>query len=713
MVCLKQPRILIGNLVFALCFSLSVINFQRSFQSKIYPKQTPITGQLQVYADQTKVNGNLVTLEAYCPQIKQKVQAFYQLKNQDQQQWWLENQANLQVDFTGKINGINVPTNENEFDYRRFCETKKIANSIYIQAASPQLEKKPGLVGKLHEVRRRLMLYFARLPQPLGNYAAVLLIGYQPQVFADTLDQIRNLGLLYLFCLSGMHVFYLLLVIKRICRLVKLSQEATNLLTLCIIPIYALLGGASLSLLRASGMVFIANLMKLLGVRPWNSLNSWSLVVLVNLLVNPAVVFSLGAQLSYLLTLMILIAPKLSDIKLGVYLNLLSLPLILWQTYKWNLLTMALTILIIPIFEWLILPSVVLGTMCHWLRPLCNQVLTACSLGFALLKRLPMEVVFGKPPLIIVCFWLGLTLLLLVKPKKRLVICLLLTYGLTFMMIHLPLTSEVVYFDVGQGDATLIRDKFNRTVTLIDTGGKVAFTKEKWQVRQSKTAGQTVISNYLLSKGVGRIDQLVLTHQDSDHVGNFPSLSQVITIKQIFIPAGMEKLPSFQGRVRQARLSQTKIWPVTVGNSATLRQVKLLHPFTAGKGTNECSLVLWYNLKRTSYLFMGDLDRANELVLLAKYPNLTATVLKVGHHGSKTSSDPRFIGKIKPQLVIISAGRHNRYGHPHPETLATLAAANIPYRLTAQRGMIKIETDFFGTKLVDFAQQTGTSSFLD
>ena len=104
---------------------------------------------------------------------------------------------------------------------------------------------------------------------------------------------------------------------------------------------------------------------------------------------------------------MILIAPKLSDIKLGVYLNLLSLPLILWQTYKWNLLTMALTILIIPIFEWLILRSVVLGTMCHWLRPLCNQVLTGCSLGFALLKRLPMEVVFGKPPLIIVCFWLG------------------------------------------------------------------------------------------------------------------------------------------------------------------------------------------------------------------------------------------------------------------------------------------------------------------
>ena len=147
MVCLKQPRILIGNLVFALCFSLSVINFQRSFQSKIYPKQTPITGQLQVYADQTKVNGNLVTLEAYCPQIKQKVQAFYQLKNQDQQQWWLENQANLQVDFTGKINGINVPTNENEFDYRRFLEKKKICNSIFIKSASAQREKKPGVVG--------------------------------------------------------------------------------------------------------------------------------------------------------------------------------------------------------------------------------------------------------------------------------------------------------------------------------------------------------------------------------------------------------------------------------------------------------------------------------------------------------------------------------------------------------------------------------------
>ena len=711
---MKRPAILVINLVFCLFFSVAIVNFKDWTQKSSYNSQTKIQGQLEFYADQVKINGNLLMATATCPQLKQRVQVYYLLKTAAEKEWWLTNIENVNVDFTGKISKINPPTNENEFDYQRFNQGKRIVNSIYIQNLTDINLKRQGVLGWLHHLRRKVQLRLASLPAPLKNYAAVLVIGYQPQEFGETLAKIRELGLLYLFCLSGLHVFYVVALLKILCKKLWITQETTRLLIIIVLPVYALLGGNSVSLLRAVGMVFLTNLLKLVGVKNWSSISSWSVVSIGNLFFSPAIVFSLGAQLSYLLTLIILLAPKISDWKLNVYLNLFSLPLILWQTYKWNLLTMLLTILIMPLFEWILLPSVIIGIILAISRPLCNLLLRLSDEIFRLLANLPTEIIFGKPQLFFVCLWLGSTLSLLVVKKHRalLVVALVCSYLSCFLIIHFPLKGEVVYFDIGQGDATLVRDPFNKTVSLIDTGGKITFTEEKWQQRTSKTKGQTIIANYLLSKGIGKIDQLILTHQDTDHVGNFPSLSHEIQIKAIYVPAGMENLASFKKRLASADLVKTKVFPIIVGATANLKQFQLLHPILPGNGTNECSLVLWYNFNQTSCLFMGDLDKQNELALLARYPQLQATVLKAGHHGSKTSSDSRFVAKVNPSLVIISAGRHNRYGHPHLETITTLKQQGIPYLVTAQTGMIKLRTGFTGVRVQNFAQMTGQNNFI-
>ena len=180
----------------------------------------------------------------------------------------------------------------------------------------------------------------------------------------------------------------------------------------------------------------------------------------------------------------------------------------------------------------------------------------------------------------------------------------------------------------------------------------------------------------------------------------------------VSVPAGMENLASFKKRLASADLVKTKVFPIIVGATANLKQFQLLHPILPGNGTNECSLVLWYNFNQTSCLFMGDLDKQNELALLARYPQLQATVLKAGHHGSKTSSDSRFVAKVNPSLVIISAGRHNRCGHPHLETITTLKQQGIPYLVTAQTGMIKLRTGFTGVRVQNFAQMTGQNNFI-
>lgn len=262
------------------------------------------------------------------------------------------------------------------------------------------------------------------------------------------------------------------------------------------------------------------------------------------------------------------------------------------------------------------------------------------------------------------------------------------------------MASEVVYFDIGQGDSTLIKTRFSKKVILIDTGGKVHFNTQRWQKAKELTKGETIIANYLLSKGITKIDQLYLTHQDTDHVGNFPDLSQKIKIKQIIVPKGMEDLASFKKRLAKSTVKKQDVYGVTDKMITNSGNLQLLHPFEKGKGTNEDSLVLWLEIAGKKYIFTGDLDQPGEEAVLKKYPYVTADVLKTGHHGSKTATGPDLVKKLKPKVAIISAGRNNRYGHPNKETLETLKRYDIPYYLTARDGMIKF-TNRFGKTTIE------------
>lgn len=218
----------------------------------------------------------------------------------------------------------------------------------------------------------------------------------------------------------------------------------------------------------------------------------------------------------------------------------------------------------------------------------------------------------------------------------------------------------------------------------------MAFKQKKWQQPQTQTtSGQRVIQNYLYSKGITRINSLYLTHKDDDHIGNFPSLSKGMKIDEIYVPSGMEAENNFLDKVNQTTLYRTRIVPITSQNYSKQNSLQILHPFERGKGENEDSLVLIYSFKGIKFLFMGDLDQENELKILQRYPALKCDVLKVGHHGSKTSSSADFISTIKPKEAIISAGYHNMYQHPNIETIETLNLNNVVYNITFETGMVK------------------------
>ncbi|WP_235720691.1 ComEC/Rec2 family competence protein, partial [Liquorilactobacillus vini] len=231
--------------------------------------------------------------------------------------------------------------------------------------------------------------------------------------------------------------------------------------------------------------------------------------MLINLIYSPLQLFSIGFQLSYLLTFIIIEGSKLNQLSLGLKLNAYSFPIVLWHTYQWNFLTWILTIAIIPIFEWLIIPAVLVGCLFPPLTGMANQVLDAINGVFNWLATLPFMLTFGKPPLILLVttiIVLNLIEVSWVTKKAFLILGLFVFYLVIAFSIKFPLFDEVVYFDIGQGDSTLIRTRFNRSISLVDTGGKVSFTNEKWQIRHSKTNGETVVANYLLSKGINHLD---------------------------------------------------------------------------------------------------------------------------------------------------------------------------------------------------------------
>ncbi|GKT02862.1 hypothetical protein OKN36_03980 [Furfurilactobacillus sp. OKN36] len=376
--------------------------------------------------------------------------------------------------------------------------------------------------------------------------------------------------------------------------------------------------------------------------------------------------------------------------------NLASLPLLLHSLFQIHVLSTPANFLLIPVFSYVVFPLVLIGVGVGTWWPLiaqgCNTGLTWFGALTNWLGSLPGLLTIGRWPTILTWLCLLLTLILVDQTtwrgRRRYLRLLCCCYGLGMVALHYPLDGEVSFLDIGQGDSVLVRTPFNRHVSLIDTGGHLTFRKPQWA--QSETGSATVTRvtvNYLHSRGITTIDDVNCSHQDADHIGDVGVLLQQMRVKRLTIPAGMRMSRGFQTKIAPY-LGRTTVLELTAGQHIPNFPFTVYHPFHAGTGENADSVVLGTIQQGTRFLFMGDLDRAGERQVIEQYPTLQTDVLKVGHHGSDTASDPEFITHVRPKFGIISAGRKNRYGHPKAQTLMTLANHHVTAVSTADVGMI-------------------------
>ncbi len=240
---------------------------------------------------------------------------------------------------------------------------------------------------------------------------------------------------------------------------------------------------------------------------------------------------------------------------------------------------------------------------------------------------------------------------------------------------------RVSVIDVGQGDSILVQLPDGKTM-LVDGGPTVA--------------GPNVAA-YLRRRGVKRIDYLVATHPHEDHIGGLPGVLPQFPIGQIFMTRGTTNTATFEHLLQGIKNKGLSVTTARAGvvlfQQGTLQAVFLAPSSSGYKDLNNWSAVIRLQYGNAAFLLTGDAQAQSEQEMLASGANLRADVLKVGHHGSATSTGPAFLRAVAPRFAVISVGAGNDYGHPHQVTLNKLQQAGVQVYRTDQDGTVVFTTD--------------------
>ncbi|MBM7618127.1 competence protein ComEC [Weissella uvarum] len=542
--------------------------------------------------------------------------------------------------------------------------------------------------------------WFDGLPSGLKDYAETLILGYVPNHFFDEHQGLQKLGLIHLFSISGFQVQLLMVGLTFICRRLRWLKEQRLIFLEGVLIVFWCFAQEAQGLVRAVVAESCVNLCKIKQIR-LNRFDIWGITVVLSLSIVPGLLCQFGGQLTFILSFAALWIRRLPSWLVVVHFNLAILPWLLWQTFEWHPVSLLANLILVPIFAYTIVPIVLIGLASYgvgWLSltNLIDKGLLAFQKVLEQIAQLPGNCVFGKPPLLLMGLLTIITFAYLIWHNHKLLIGLIGTYALTGFIIQIQQHSQVVFIDVGQGDATYLKLANGETM-LVDVGGRLSFGQNKLeQMTQARWSVQPVI-RYLKANGIQSLDYLVLTHKDVDHIGNLSAFLAEYCVRKMIVPAGMETLPQLTGHRHQPEI-------VTVMAHQNLTNgITVLAPDHIGSGENADSIALHVDLNWASVILTGDLDQAGEQRILKQFDLPATTILKLGHHGSKTSSSAAFIAKLNPQVAIVSAGENNRYGHPHAEVIERLKTKQVQIYQTPQCGMLRFRATGNGHWTFDFA----------
>jgi competence protein ComEC len=252
-----------------------------------------------------------------------------------------------------------------------------------------------------------------------------------------------------------------------------------------------------------------------------------------------------------------------------------------------------------------------------------------------------------------------------------------------------PATLELTAIDVGQGDSLLVIFPGGAKV-LIDGGGLLQYGRKR---RASLDTGEDVVSPYLWSRGIRRLDVVVATHAHEDHSGGLGSILENFHPRELWVGANPQASLLDHAARLHIPVIERSADPAFDFSGARIEVLSPPVDFLPSKAGNNDSLALNIHFGARSFLLTGDMEKPMEGILLSRGADIHADVLKVGHHGSKTSTIQPFLDAVSPSIALISDGFENSFGHPHKDVLARLAERHAAVLRTDLDGLISVQTD--------------------
>ena len=649
--------------------------------------------KVRILPDTIKVNGDSLSFRGKAD--GRTFQVYYKLQSEEEKEQFQALTDIYEIELEGKLSEPEGQRNFGGFDYQAYLKTQGIYQILTIKSIQSLKKVSSWDIGEnLSSLRRKAVVWIkTHFPDPMRNYMTGLLFGHLDTDFEEMNELYSSLGIIHLFALSGMQVGFFMDAFKRLLLRLGLTQEKLKWLTYPFSLIYAGLTGFSASVIRSL-------LQKLLSQHGVKGLDNFALTVLVLFIIMPNFFLTAGGVLSCAYAFILTMTSKEGEglkavVRESLVISLGILPILSFYFAEFQPWSILLTFVFSFLFDLVFLPllsilfafsfvypAVQFNLIFEWLESIIRLVSQMAS----------RPLVFGQPTA-----WLLILLLVSLalvydmrKNIKRLVGFSLFIVGLFFLTKH-PLENEITMLDVGQGESIFLRDVTGKTI-LIDVGGKAESDKkiEKWQEKTTTSNAQRSLIPYLKSRGVAKIDQLILTNTEKEHVGDLLEVTKAFHVGEILVSKESLTQKEF---VAELEASQTKVRSVTAGENLPIfgSQLEVLSPSKMGDGSYDDSLLLYGKLLDKHFLFTGNLKEKGEKELLKQYPTLEVDVLKAGQHGSKTSSNPAFLEKLKPDITLISVGRNNRVKLPHQETLTRLEGIKSKIYRTDQNGAIRFK----------------------
>ncbi len=680
---LKLRTILLHNYPYYILLTITIIVTIINIiipRNSIYSTKT---NQVTAKIISSSIDGNKLKLTI---KNKEKILLIYYFKNENEKNTYKKlYKLGDYIKVKGEFKIPSKNTTKYLFNYSSYLKHK----NIYYIINATSIKKISNTKNPYYKLKNIITNLSDKNP-----YLKTFILGDKSDLSTKVISSYQENGISHLFAISGMHIALLSSLITKILKKLKLTEEKCYYLTSLILLIYLILVGFSPSILRGVLFYLLFSLNKIyyFYIKP---INIFIVILSISLLINYNYIYDIGFWYSFIISFSLIVTSKyltnsnylISLLKTSIISFLVSIPISLYNFYQINISSIIYNLFFIPYVSIIVFPLSLVTLFINPVLPLYEltiKILEEVSLLLSNNKLLTLT--FPRINFIFyILYYLFIIIFIkgLIKKNNYKLIPLSLILLIHYLYPYLHNYPFIKIIDVGQGDSILLYS--NKEAILIDTGGKLSYEKESWanSNKDSSIVKNTTIP-MLKSLGIRKIKYAILTHGDYDHMGEIDYLIDNFKVENIIINLG--KVNSLEEELIKIRKDVITGYE---GLQISCGEFELIQLNEEYQDENTSSQIYYVTNGNINILLTGDATVESELNLIKKYDLPEIDILKVGHHGSNTSTSKELITELNPKYSLISVGKDNKFNHPNKEVLETLKDSKI-YR-TDKEGTITIK----------------------